>query len=113
MRSKARYKTSNFSVQTGQAGEHDVVAPAHTMIRPSKETRALVLRAQRAMLEAARKEQAAARRTNKEAARHGRTLGALPPVVLRPPSLEIESKRATQRKRARCYCGERHMRVRG
>ena len=58
---KPRYTTSTSkATQRGQAAE--VPAPAHTVIRPSQEARALVMRAQRAVLEVERKKLAAARR---------------------------------------------------
>lgn len=76
MSTKMRWTTTTSKLP--QHGETVTICDdsiGHTVIRPSKESRALVMRAQRAMLEAGRKKAAAARSGNSGALQGGQVLG--------------------------------------
>eukprot|EP00966_Prymnesium_polylepis_P049283 1140507-Prymnesium_polylepis.1 len=96
MSPKPRFTASKVPKKT--AGDHNALedgGTAHTVVRPSKETRALVMRAQRAMLVAERK--ATAARGGK---RNGQRLGADGEVIedIRAARLRYLEQRATAAK---------------
>ena len=85
MSSKPRIIKMKMKATTSNDGHSDEHGGAHTVIRPSKETRALVMRAQRALLESERKEMVAARRGKKSS---GQRLGGGDDVDAREARLQ-------------------------